>query len=192
MGLQRSKLLGFGLTTMLLSLTACSVTGEIQTSSNKVDATTTVYLIRHAEKQRDGSTDPVLTGLGQFRANKWAELFKEVDLAAIYSTDTRRTRATAEPTASSKRKEISLYDSSAVDYQAFIARHRGQSVLVVGHSNTTPAFSNGLTGEQKYQELADDNNAALFTVVVNGSLRSSSVLSINPKNSTLTNPSNRH
>jgi predicted enzyme related to lactoylglutathione lyase/broad specificity phosphatase PhoE len=186
MGWQHSKLLGLGLTAILLSLTACAASGDIQGANNKADAVTTVYLIRHAEKQRDGSADPVLTEQGQFRANKWAELFKEADLAAIYSTDTRRTRATAEPTASSKRKEILLYDSSNVDYQAFIAQHRGQSVLVVGHSNTTPAFSNGLLGELKYQDLADHNNAALVTVVVNGESRSSSVLTINPKSSSLT------
>ena len=189
MGCQRSKLLGLGLALLSLNLTACSVTGETQASGNKINATTTVYLIRHAEKQRDGSADPVLTAHGQFRADKWAELFKEVDLAAIYSTDTRRTRATAKPTASSQQKEISLYDSSDVDYQAFITQHRGQSVLVVGHSNTTPASTNGLLGKQTYQDLADDNNGALFTVVANGESRVSSVLTINPKNSTFVEPS---
>ena len=186
MGWPREIWLGLVATALLLSMTACSVTGDKQISS--ISAATTIYLIRHAEKQRDGSTDPLLTDSGRFRANKWAEVFEQVDLSAIYSTDTRRTRATAEPTASSKGKTVLLYDSAKVDYQALIAEHRGQSVLVVGHSNTTPAFANGLLGKQKYQDIADDNNGALFTVVVSGQSRNSSVLTINAHSSNPTKP----
>ena len=190
MGWPRRLCLGLVATALLLSMTACSVTGDKQISNSS--AATTIYLIRHAEKQRDGSSDPVLTGNGQFRANKWAEVFEQVELSAIYSTDTRRTRATAEATASSKDKPVLLYDSAKVNYQAFIAKHRGQSVLVVGHSNTTPAFANGLLGEQRYQDIADDNNGALFTVVVNGGSRNSSVLTINPHNSAQIKPPTGH
>ena len=53
---------------------------------------------------------------------------------------------------------------------------KGKTVLVVGHSNTTPMFTNGLLGEKKYDLIADDNNANLYIVTVTKNSKSSTVL----------------
>ena len=53
------------------------------------EATTTIYLIRHAEKA-DDSADPELSEAGNLRANKWADYFKEKQISIFYTTANKR------------------------------------------------------------------------------------------------------
>lgn len=129
---------------------------------------TTYYLIRHAEKER-GDTyqkDPVLTSDGFKRAKNWAKVFKDIPLDFVYSTNYNRTKATALPTAASKKLEVKLYDPSKLFDEDFKEETKGKSVLVVGHSNTTPAFANAILKDKKYEDLADDENGGLFIVTI--------------------------
>lgn len=126
----------------------------------------TFYLIRHAEKDRTNpdNTDPELNQDGLNRALKWAEVFDPIELDAIYSTNYERTTMTAAPVSIKKETEIEFYDPGAIDIESFKETHKGQNVLVVGHSNTTPDFVNQLLGEEKYDQMADDDNSSLFIV----------------------------
>ncbi|PRX54531.1 SixA phosphatase family protein [Flagellimonas meridianipacifica] len=126
----------------------------------------TFYLIRHAEKDRTNpeNTDPELNQDGLNRALKWAEVFDPVELDAIYSTNYERTTMTAAPVSIKKEIEIEFYDPGAVDIDSFKETHKGQNVLIVGHSNTTPVFVNQLLGEDKYPQMEDDDNSSLFIV----------------------------
>ena len=114
-----------------------------------VDDSSDFVIVRHAEKVLDGSDDPALTAAGHARARAIAEWLAESDLVAVYSTDTRRTRETAEPTARSHHLPVALYDGSQ-PADAFAARlrktHSAGTVLVVGHSNTAPAIAAALCG----------------------------------------------
>lgn len=56
-----------------------------------------LYLIRHAEKQLDGSSDPGLTEAGKHRSEQLAKWFQDKDIEDIWSSDYRRTRDTAKP-----------------------------------------------------------------------------------------------
>jgi len=129
---------------------------------------TTYYLIRHAEKDRSDSSerDPMLTKEGIERAENWAEVFKDVSLDMVYSTDYNRTRATAQPTATSKALQFSLYDPNNMYDEKFREETKGKTVLVVGHSNTTPAFANAILKEKKYEDIPDNDNGYLFIVTV--------------------------
>ena len=40
----------------------------------------------------------------------------------------------------------------------------GKTVLVVGHSNTTPQFVNAILGVDRYSDIQDNNNANLYIV----------------------------
>ncbi|MEM9076596.1 MAG: phosphoglycerate mutase family protein [Bacteroidota bacterium] len=126
----------------------------------------TFYLIRHAEKDRTNpeNTDPELNQDGLNRALKWAEVFDPIELDAIYSTNYERTTMTAAPASIKKEIEIEFYDPGAVDIESFKENHKGQNVLIVGHSNTTPVFVNQLLGEDKYSQMDDDDNSSLFIV----------------------------
>ena len=126
----------------------------------------TYYLIRHAEKDRSDSSNrnPDLKKEGLDRAQKWAEVLKDIDFDAVYSTDYNRTMQTAKPLADLNELEIMKYDANKLFDSNFEKATKDKTVLVVGHSNTTPQFVNAILGEKKYEDLDDSENGALFIV----------------------------
>lgn len=133
--------------------------------------TSTFYFIRHAEKDRSDKTnkDPHLVQSGLMRSIKWSYALANVKFDAVYSTDYNRTRETAQPTAEKNGLELTIYDPKAIDGKAFMEANRGMTVLVVGHSNTTPTFVNAVLGKEKYAQIDDSNNANLYIVTITGS-----------------------
>ena len=128
--------------------------------------TTTYYLIRHAEKNRLVTSDknPNLKEKGVDRAIKWSKTFKHINFDYIFSTNYNRTIQTALPTAKSKDLEIQFYNPSDLYNEEFKTLTKGKTVLIVGHSNTTPEFVNKILGEEKYPEIEDRNNANLYII----------------------------
>jgi len=141
---------------------------------------TTYYFVRHAEKQRQNPDDknPHLTFNGYKRADNWAKVFKYVPLNAVYSTDYNRTKETAKPTADSKSLPILVYNPRNMYSESFQFNTKGKSVLIVGHSNTTPAFVNKVLGQNKYKSMDDNNNSSLYVVTVIDGKATASVLTI--------------
>ncbi|WP_281540356.1 SixA phosphatase family protein [Maribacter aestuarii] len=140
-------------------------------NNNEDTAISTIYLIRHAEKDRTDTddVDPELNQEGLGRAMHWAEILNDVDLDAIYSTDFNRTSMTAAPTSVKKNVDVQYYDPRTIDFEQFKTDNLNKKVLVVGHSNTTPDFVNKLIGEEKYSQIDDSENGSLFIVqIVNG------------------------
>lgn len=116
-----------------------------------------VYLVRHAEKEAEPAADPPLTEEGQARARALAHVLSDAGLTRIWSSDYVRTRDTAAPVAEAAGLEVQLYDPSNLPFFATALREEirtaeqeergGQRILVVGHSNTTPALAALLGGE---------------------------------------------
>ncbi|TCK64685.1 histidine phosphatase superfamily protein (branch 1) [Winogradskyella wandonensis] len=146
----------------------------------KEDTTTTYYLIRHAEKDRSDKTNrnPHLTEKGLKRAENWATVLKDVKFDAVYSTDYNRTKETALPTAKSLGLELQFYDPRNMDMKQFMKDTKGKTVLIVGHSNTTPMFANGLLGDKKYDMMDDNNNGGLYIVTMTNTDVSSMLLQV--------------
>lgn len=138
-------------------------------------------MIRHAEKDRsdENNVNPSLTFKGEQRAQNWSVYFKDIHLDAVYSTKYYRTIETATPTAKTKNLEIQYYNPRSLYDSIFKAETKGKSVLVVGHSNTTPMFANAILGEKKYQFMSDDDNASLFIVTLSGDDKTSEVEKVN-------------
>tara|TARA_B100000768_G_scaffold171800_1_gene179429 strand:+ start:124 stop:645 length:522 start_codon:yes stop_codon:yes gene_type:complete len=135
--------------------------------------TTIYYLIRHAEKDRStNAKDPVLNELGLKRAENWAKIFKDIPFDEIYSTDYKRTQQTAAPTAKSKGLEVLSYETENLFNEEFKTQTEKQSVLIVGHSNTTPAFVNAIVGKQEYSQINDSDNGKLFIVTIDDGVSS--------------------
>ena len=145
------------------------------------DKTTTYYLIRHAEKDRTNNTNknPNLNSDGVIRAEKWAKNFENIKLDAVYSTDYNRTQQTAAPTAKSKGLIVQSYNPSKMYDSIFKKNTKGKTVLVVGHSNTTPVFANTILGQKKYKNMADNDNASLYIVTVFNDKKSSEIKKVN-------------
>lgn len=150
---------------LLLALPSC---GQ-ETPNNQ--GTTTYYFIRHAEKDRSDKTnkDPNLIQKGLLRAAKWSFVLENVEFDAVYSTNYNRTKQTAQPTAEKKGLEVQIYDPRQLFSEEFANITKGKTVLVVGHSNTTPAFVNAVLGKKKYGSIDDNNNANLYIVTISPS-----------------------
>ena len=138
-------------------------------------AATRLILVRHAEKV-DASADAALSPEGHARAAALATALADAEVSAIYSSDYQRTRDTVAPLAAATGLEIQLYDpaEAAVLAGPLVARHAGQTVLVVGHSPSVPAMINALVGEERVSRLerydqlfvvvADEDGAALLVM----------------------------
>lgn len=165
----------------LLLITLISYSAYTQEETPQVTSeVTTYYLIRHAEKDRSDSTNknPGLTKKGFFRAERWAGLFENTSLDAVYSTNYDRTLMTASPTAAAKNLEIQLYDPRDLFSEEFQEATKGKTVLVVGHSNTTPAFVNAIIGADTYPNMSDSDNMSLYMVTVIGDQKSVQILKV--------------
>lgn len=139
---------------------------------------TVYYFIRHAEKDKSDKTnkDPNLKQEGVLRAAKWSFVFENVAFDAVYSTNYNRTKQTAQPTAEKQGLEVQIYDPRQLFSETFANNTKGKTVLVVGHSNTTPAFVNAALGTKKYENIDDNNNANLYIVTISPSGEKSDTL----------------
>ncbi len=119
-----------------------------------------IFLVRHAEKQVDGTRNPDLTEKGQNRAQRIAVLLKNTGITQIYSTNYQRTLMTAKPLAQELALKVELYDPRNLTAFAKKLKTKSGKILVVGHSNTTPKLATLLSGkavklmdESQYQHL---------------------------------------
>jgi broad specificity phosphatase PhoE len=138
-------------------------------------AATVVLLMRHAEKAAEPAADPPLTEAGTARAQRLAEAAREAGVRAVYSTQYRRTLDTARPLAAAVGVPVAERPITAANAGGYAlelareirARHAGQTVAVVGHSNTIPAVVAALTGGAA-PTITDDQYGDLFVVVLDG------------------------
>lgn len=98
---------------------------------------TTILLVRHADRQ--GSAD-ALNPAGTARAQELARVLEKSGISAIYTSEAIRTQQTAAPTASLLSiTPVPVPATGVADLVSTIhSSNSGQSVLVVGHSNTVP------------------------------------------------------
>jgi broad specificity phosphatase PhoE len=130
----------------------------------------TYYVVRHAEKAAAAeagtmmANDPPLTTAGQQRAQALKDSLMDKHIHYIFSTNTVRTKTTAEPLRVYLGLETVVYNPRPDS--AFIAqlKHLKKNTLVVGHSNTVDDIVNGLCPGQSLKDLADSEYDNLFVV----------------------------
>ncbi|HLV00398.1 MAG TPA: histidine phosphatase family protein [Acidobacteriota bacterium] len=149
------------LASCLLSLTSVVLAGQ----------PTTVILVRHAE--RPPGANPSLSPVGLKRAARLGEVLQNVELNAVFATQYCRTAQTAQPTALKASVPIQIFPTAEgeVDFstcdppierigkvhrfqanhardlaQIILSDYSGQTVLIVGHSDTIPALIAELGG----------------------------------------------
>lgn len=130
----------------LFVVLACALTGCV---SNRY------YIVRHAEKAtvelesaQMMASNPPLSEAGKVRAFVLRDELKDKKIAHIFSTNTIRTMATAQPLSEHTGLPVRTYSSARDSIADFIARLRELegNVLIVGHSNTVDDLVNRLTG----------------------------------------------
>ena len=138
------------------------------------------YIVRHAEKAvpSEGTVmntpnDPPLSVEGRARAIELRETLKGRSIRYIFSTNTIRTIATAQPMNELRgATHIELYNSrDSLDY--FINKLRtikGGNCLIVGHSNTVDDIVNKLCGKKMVPgDLPETEYDNLYIVTRKGS-----------------------
>ncbi|MEO6167601.1 MAG: phosphoglycerate mutase family protein [Chitinophagales bacterium] len=124
---------------------------------------TTVYIVRHAEKDTEQINNPPLTAAGLERARDLAKLLKDEHISVVYSTNFTRTISTAQPTADEHQVVVTLYDSIP-QLMNLIAFHNKKDVLIAGHSNTILDIAKALGITPVKQEIADSDYDNLLIV----------------------------
>jgi broad specificity phosphatase PhoE len=151
-----------------LLLLTVSVSSVAQQNSD----ITTFVLVRHAEKV-DDSADPDLSPEGYQRAERLAKMLQNISFDAVYSSDRIRTRETVRKIADQNSVDILLYEphETEEEVERLLNSNPGKTVLVSGHSNTTPFFANELLGRDHFKGKFDESdygNLLIITIDGNG------------------------
>jgi broad specificity phosphatase PhoE len=124
-------------------------------SINTNAADTMVIVVRHAEKSIDDPKDPSLSEQGNIRAVKLASVLKDANLKAVYTTQYKRTQQTAQASATQAGLSLKVRNANKENAKTYVPdllkeirkKHRGETVLIVGHSNTVPEIVKHITGQ---------------------------------------------
>jgi len=147
--------------------------------------TTVVLVVRHAERNDGTSCDPAtvkgrpnptlaLTAGVSARAQELAHVGGEDGIAAIYASEFCRTQLTVKPLADQLGLTVNVVDQFEADgttvnvnnlINQIWTNHRGQVVLVAGHTSSVPVIIDRLSGISiaAIDETEFDN---LYVVVV--------------------------
>jgi broad specificity phosphatase PhoE len=132
----------------------------------------TVFVVRHAERADTAggaaptmAADPELSAAGRARAESLAAALKDAKIVAIFSTEFKRTRSTAEPLAKALGVQVTTISSKEPAKLIEVVKGVGGNVLVVGHSNTVPAIIKDL-GVAAAVTVGDDEYDNLFVVTM--------------------------
>jgi 2,3-bisphosphoglycerate-dependent phosphoglycerate mutase len=130
------------------------------------------YIVRHAEKatqEANMSSDVPLTDKGKERAERLKDILKTKKIASVFSTNTIRTKSTAQPTADYFHLTTEIYGPRPDSAFIALLKLKKKNTLIVGHSNTIDDVVNMLCGEKKVAgDLPDAEYNKLFIVKKKG------------------------
>jgi len=134
-------------------------------------STTTIMVMRHAEKSALPVEDPPLSVMGEARALALAQILgrapEEYRVQAIFVSEFRRTQDTVRPLANRLSVPVVVVSAADTELVADRARdeYRGGRVLIVGHSNTVPEIVEELSGH-KVPAMAESEYGIVYVVAL--------------------------
>ncbi len=138
-------------------------------SCNAFAQTTTVWVVRHAEKETTPGNDPELSPAGKARAAELAKKLEKQQIAAVFVTAYKRTAQTGEPTLK-QAKLTSSQPYNPADLHGLANQilkfYTGKNVLIVGHSNTIIPTLAALGATKPFDTLTDDDYDLLFKITI--------------------------
>jgi len=139
----------------------------ILASAFLASCSTTIYVVRHAEKAVTAGADPNLSNAGEQRALALRDSLATKPLNNIYATQFVRTLQTAQATASAQNIAVYRYNTTASDslIEALIHKQK-KKFLVVGHSNTVPAMLRKIGLNPSMQQIPENDFDNFFTVKI--------------------------
>ena len=139
----------------------------VSINETKASDYTTVFVVRHAEKDLTFTgTDELkpLTAKGENRAKSLAKILSSENIATVFHTEYKRTKDTGAYTASLFGVATQLYKVNNI-VSTIKNVHSGQSVLIVGHSDTVPDILKEF-GISSVPKIDDDQFDDLFIVII--------------------------
>ena len=133
--------------------------------------TTTVIVVRHAEKALGTIDDPPLSPEGEQRSERVALIFGERTgagrLDAVYVAKTRRTQQTAAPLAARLHLQPVVLAATDVSGAAaqLLKEHRGGTVLVDGDGSALAQLVRELSGKL-IEPIPDDDYGEIYVLSV--------------------------
>lgn len=134
--------------------------------------TTKIWVVRHGEKNLDNPADkdPALSLAGEERALALAKYLKGKKIAALFSTDYKRTRGTLAPLAAAQNLPLNLYKSTA--YQALadtiLSHYKGKNIVISGHSNRLLGIVAAFNAKSTIKEISEDEYSHIFLIEIDG------------------------
>jgi broad specificity phosphatase PhoE len=132
-----------------------------------------VYVVRHAEKAEltdsvsmNLQNDLPLSEAGKVRAIVLRETLKDQNIDYIFTTNTLRTRSTADPLSEAIGVPFKLYEMDTIDrFISHVKNLPSGNVLIVGHSNTVDDIVNKLLGKKRlHADLMDEEYDNMFVI----------------------------
>jgi len=135
--------------------------------------TTTIVVVRHAEKQVGAISDAPLSPQGEIRASRLAQMFGDSEpfgrIDKIYVTNTRRTQQTSAGLAQRLSSNAVVVDAKTDSNELarqVLRENRGGRALIVGHSNTVPEIVAALSGVENVPPIGEEEFDTMYVVTV--------------------------
>lgn len=137
--------------------------------------TTTAILVRHAETVGEGPQRQ-LSAFGIERTAALVKVLEDVSLGAVYVSEYPRSRSMGEAVSAATGAElIQVPADDTAGLADRVRRRKGETVLVVGHSNTLPDLIERLGGPPVM--IGEDDHSRLL-VLTTGWLERTRLLSL--------------
>ena len=150
---------------MVMFFSASTISSQETANAHTDRNITKVIIVRHAEKADDGTKDPPLTAAGKERASKLNQILVDFTIDAVYATPFKRTQETLAVIAESRKLAVKTYQANDVNFTKDVLQENlGKTIVVAGHSNSSPAVVNKLIGQEKYMALDESVYTKLWVL----------------------------
>lgn len=155
---------------LVLLFSASTLSSQEMANAHTDRNITKVIIVRHAEKADNGTKDPPLTAAGKERASKLNQILADFTIDALYATPFKRTQETLAVIAESRKLGVKTYQPNDANFAKDVLQENlGKTIVVAGHSNSSPALVNKLIGQEKYMALDESVYTKLWVLTfVNG------------------------
>lgn len=125
--------------------------------------------MRHAEKADDGTKNPPLSADGMQRADRLSTMLSDLKIDKLYATNFLRTHQTLMPLSKKFNLTIDTYEAADVTFaEQLLQKEKGKTIVIAGHSNSTPTLVNRLIKKELYQKLDESVFSKIWILTFKG------------------------
>lgn len=143
---------------------------SVVTFSQETQKTITkIIVVRHAEKADDGTKNPPLSPEGLARSERLSAMLSDLKIDKLYATPFLRTHQTLTPLSKKFNIPIDKYEASDVSFaEQLLLNEKGKTIVVAGHSNSSPTLVNRLIKKEAYQKLDESVFSKIWILTFEG------------------------